>query len=207
MNQPFSILGDWVRDGRLKLADPGAETPSAFPDDLSDDDLFAFAMSDVHALGWSAVSADPRPPVEIRMRDREQDALDALETLLRGGQVDLERSQEYIEKSVQPVGRLYLNDLRRGRFSVQAHLDLHGFDPVDARILLEDFLAEARKKRLTCIRIVHGRGLHSNKDMPILKQNIQRWLATRRMSRFVIAYSSARLCDGGGGAIYVLLRV
>jgi DNA-nicking Smr family endonuclease len=27
------------------------------------------------------------------------------------------------------------------------------------------------------------------------------------MSRHVIAYTSARRCDGGGGAVYVLLRI
>jgi hypothetical protein len=35
---------------------------------------------------------------------------------------------------------------------------------------------------------------------------IQRRLCSRHLSRHVIAYTSARLCDGGGGAVYILLR-
>ena len=45
-----------------------------------------------------------------------------------------------------------------------------------------------------------------HKHHSVLKESIQRWLCTRRMSRHVIAYTSARRCDGGGGAVYVLLR-
>ena len=50
------------------------------------------------------------------------------------------------------------------------------------------------------------RGRHSHKHEPIIKESIQRWLCGRRLGRHVVAYTSARLCDGGGGAVYILLR-
>jgi DNA-nicking Smr family endonuclease len=217
--KPFAILEEWVRQGRIRLA-PQAVTGSeeaggrpdeniaveAFPDGLPDDQLFEFAMRDVKSLGWSAVPLHNRPPVEIQPQDEEQDALRALEDFVTNGNIEIEQTAEYIEGSVHPHGRLYLDDLRSGRFSVQAHIDLHGLNLQEARFILEEFLLESIRAGFTCVRVIHGRGRHSHKHRSVLKENIHRWLCTRRMSRHVIAYTSARRCDGGGGAVYVLLR-
>ena len=222
MNKPFAILEEWVKQGRIHLAsepivesepiytDPNGEPrdlPVApLPQGLSDDELFEFAMKDVKSLGWSAVPLHDRPPLEIQAQDDEQHALRALEEFVRDGNVEIEQTAEYIEGSVHPHGRLYLDDLRSGRFSVQAHLDLHGLTLQDARFVLEEFLLESVRSGFSCVRVIHGRGRHSHKHHPVLKENVQRWLCTRRMSRHVTAYTSARWCDGGGGAVYVLLR-
>ena len=212
MNRPFAILQDWVREGRIRLSDDAAAEPAKpapleeLPADLPDDQLFEFAMRGVKSLGWSAVPLHNRPPKEIQAQDDEQDALRALEEFVRNGNVEIEQTAEYIEASVQPHGRLYLNDLRSGRFSVQAHLDLHGLNLQEARFVLDEFLLESVRAGFSCVRVIHGRGRHSHKHHPVLKENIQRWLCTRRMGRHVIAYTSARRCDGGGGAVYVLLR-
>ncbi|MBI4471622.1 MAG: Smr/MutS family protein [Acidobacteria bacterium] len=178
----------------------------SLPENLSDDELFQFAMKDVKSLGWSAVPLKHRPPVEIQMQVDEQEALRALDEFVRNGDIEIEQTAEYIEGTVHPRGKLYLNDLRAGRFSVQAHLDLHGFNLQEARFSLEDFLYKSVRAGHRCVRVIHGRGRHSHKHHPVLKENIQRWLSNRRMSRYVIAYTSARRCDGGGGAVYVLLR-
>jgi DNA-nicking Smr family endonuclease len=220
MDKPFAILEQWVREGRIHLSyappyAPAGLTPEVEPRDfpadtvpegLTDEELFEYAMRDVKSLGWSKVPLYNRPPVEIQGQDEEQDALRVLEEFVRDGNVELEHTAEYIEGSVQPHGRLYLDDLRSGRFSVQAHLDLHGLNLRDARFVLDEFLLESIRNGFTCVRVIHGRGRHSHKHHPVLKENIQRWLCTRRMSRHVVAYTSARRCDGGGGAVYVLLR-
>jgi len=216
MDKPFAILEQWVKEGRINLShepvrDLVEDEPRDFdvgqmPDGMSDAQLFEFAMKDVKSLGWSAVPLHTKPPVEIQAQDEEQDALRALEEFIRKGNVDIENSGEYIEGSVHPQGRIYLNDLRSGKFSIQAHLDLHGLNQQEARFALEEFLFESLRTGFRCVRVIHGRGRHSLKDQAILKENVQLWLCTRRLRRHVIAYTSARRCDGGGGAVYVLLR-
>lgn len=213
MDKPFAILEQWVKEGRIRLShdtvvdDEPRDFPiERMPDELNDEQLFEFAMKNVKSLGWSAVPLHTRPPVEIQAQDEEGDALRALEEFVREGNVDIEHTAEYIEGSVHPHGKLYLDDLRSGRFSVRAHLDLHGLNQQDARFVLEEFLLESVRAGFSCVRVIHGRGRHSHKHHPILKENIQKWLCTRRMSRHVIAYTSARRCDGGGGAVYILLR-
>jgi DNA-nicking Smr family endonuclease len=218
MDRPFAILEEWVRQGRIRLSNQPLEpvmpviddeqrdfVVEPLPNGLSDAELFELAMKDVKSLGWSAVPLHNRPPVEIQSQDEEQDALRALEEFVRNGNIEIEHTGEYIEGSVHPRGRLYLDDLRSGRFAVQAHIDLHGLNLQEARFTLEEFLLESVRVGFTCVRVIHGRGRHSQTHA-VLKEYVQRWLCTRRMSRHVIAYTSARRCDGGGGAVYVLLR-
>jgi DNA-nicking Smr family endonuclease len=212
MHKPFAVLEELIRDGRIRFTGGtvnGEQREFASPQlpaGMKDDDLFGHAMRDVKALGWSAVPLHHRAPLEIQPQDDEADALRALQQFLRNGDVELEHTAEYIERAVQPRGRLYLDDLRSGRFSVQAWLDLHGMNQQEARFALDEFILAAVRASLTCVRVIHGRGRHSHKHEPVLKESIQRWLCGRRLGRHVVAYTSARLCDGGGGAVYVLLR-
>ncbi|HET9217480.1 MAG TPA: Smr/MutS family protein [Terriglobia bacterium] len=212
MNNPFGVLEELVRSGRIKFANGAAngeqrefEIPK-LPDGMADQDLFEYAMQNVRALGWSAVPLHHRPPLEIQPQNDEEEALRALENFLKHGDVEVEQTPEYIEAAVQPRGRLYLDDLRSGRFSIQAWLDLHGLNQQEARFALDEFILSSVRANLTCVRVIHGRGRHSHKKQPVLKDAIQRWLCSRRLGRHVVAYTSARLCDGGGGAVYILLR-
>jgi len=212
MHKPFAVLEDLVRSGRIRFASGAVNGEErdfaipALPDGMADEELFGHAMRDVKALGWSAVPLHHRPPLEIQPQNGEAEALRVLEEFLKKGDVDVEQTPEYIEAAVQPTGRLYLDDLRSGRFSVQAWLDLHGMNQQEARFALDEFFLGSVRANLTCVRVIHGRGRHSHKKQPVLKDAIQRWLGTRRLGRHVIAYTSARLCDGGGGAVYILLR-
>jgi DNA-nicking Smr family endonuclease len=205
-------LEDLVRQGRIKFANGtvnGEQRDFAVPKlpaGMADEDLFGHAMQDVKALGWSNVPLHYRPPLEIQPQNDEEDALRALKSFLQNGNIEVEQTPEYIEAAVQPRGRLYLEDLRSGRFSVQAWLDLHGMNQQEARFALDEFILASVRASLSCVRVIHGRGRHSHKKQPVLKDAVQRWLCSRRLSRHVIAYTSARSCDGGGGAVYILLR-
>jgi DNA-nicking Smr family endonuclease len=42
--------------------------------------------------------------------------------------------------------------------------------------------------------------------VPILKRNLVDWLSRGPWARSVLAFTSARPCDGGAGALYILLR-
>ena len=214
MHRPFSILDDLVKQGRIRLSKPAARKPRLpVPDkiisgssNLSEEQLFEQAMEDVRPLAADNASPPLRGPVEIRASDDEAEALKVLEEFCRSGRVDVQLSREYVEHSSDPVGRLYLEGLRNGRFAIQAHLDLHGVELERARDEVDTFIAASVRAGHSCVRIVHGRGLHSPEKHSRLKENVQRWLRTRRLGRYIIAYTSARLVDGGGGAVYVLLR-
>ena len=86
---------------------------------------------------------------------------------------------------------------------MQDHLDLHGFDLAGARTVIDRFLKRARG--YTCVRIVHGRGTHSQTEPAILKRAVTTWLSSRRLSHTVIAFAATRWKDGGSGAVYVFI--
>src|SRR5678816_4868702 len=159
MHRPFAVLEDLVRSGRIKFADGtlnGEQRDFAaprLPAGMPDEALFDHAMQDVKALGWSAVPLHHRPPLEIQPQNGEAEALRVLEEFLKKGDVDVEQTPEYIEAAVQPTGRLYLDDLRSGRFSVQAWLDLHGMNQQEARFALDEFILGSVRANLTCVPV------------------------------------------------------
>jgi DNA-nicking Smr family endonuclease len=96
-----------------------------------------------------------------------------------------------------------LRHLRRGRYPVEDELDLHGLSQSAARDHLAEFIASSSHAGLRCVRIVHGKGYRSGARGPVLKIGVNTWL---RRHADVLAFTSARVIDGGTGAVYVLLR-
>lgn len=95
-----------------------------------------------------------------------------------------------------------LRGLRRGEYPIEGELDLHGMTVAQAKRALHGFLTNALARHLGCVRIIHGKGLRSGGDGPVLKSTVNGVL---RKTPAVLAYVSARPADGGTGAVYVLL--
>jgi len=93
--------------------------------------------------------------------------------------------------------------LRRGLYPIEDELDLHGLSQTAARDRLVEFIARSRDGGCRCVRIIHGKGYRSGVRGPVLKTAVNLWL---RRHTDVMAFVSARPIDGGGGAMYVLLR-
>lgn len=93
--------------------------------------------------------------------------------------------------------------LRRGHWSIQGEIDLHGLRTDDAREALATFLREAVRQGLRCVRVVHGKGLGSPGKTPVLKGKVHGWLVQKNE---VLAFVQARGDEGGAGAVVVLLK-
>ena len=101
------------------------------------------------------------------------------------------------------LSRTVLRDLRRGRWSIQNHTDLHGLNRHEAHEEVSRFIAESIVAGKRCIRIVHGRGYGSPGREGILRPLVKSWLSRRKD---VLAFCHAPSCDGGEGALWVLLK-
>jgi len=135
----------------------------------------------------------------------DQEAMKSLEELVRGrGVINLPDTQEYIEWINQDYREDIIEKLHKGRYAVQDCLDLHGIIIEDAEKEVECFLKESIKRGYRCVKIIHGRGRRSVKG-PVLKKALAAWLLGRYRKK-IIAFVTARQCDGGLGALYVLLR-
>jgi DNA-nicking Smr family endonuclease len=92
--------------------------------------------------------------------------------------------------------------LRRGEWTIQSEIDLHGLRTDDAREALASFLREAMRQGQRCVRVVHGKGLGSPGKTPVLKGKVHSWLVQKNE---VLAFVQARGDEGGAGAVVVLL--
>ncbi|WP_210544883.1 Smr/MutS family protein [Rhodoferax sp. PAMC 29310] len=100
------------------------------------------------------------------------------------------------------IGTDVTHKLRRGDWSIQRQLDLHGLRRDDAREALGHFIRQAHKQGIRCVRVVHGKGLGSPGKAPVLKSRVHSWLVQKNE---VLAFVQAKPADGGGGALVVLL--
>jgi DNA-nicking Smr family endonuclease len=165
--------------------------------------LFRGAAAGAMPLADDRVHHEPPLPPALPIQQRRDEA-EALAESLAPAPLDL-----LLEGGDEPaylsngLARNVLKDLRRGRWVIQAHLDLHGATRDQARALLAEFLAASLRRRLRCVRIIHGKGLGSPGRESILKGLVRNWLMQRVE---VLAYCQARAAEGGAGALVVLLR-
>lgn len=111
---------------------------------------------------------------------------------------------EYIEGRAPGVNRRIVKVLREGKIAIKRTLNLRGMFIEEAKKAFEEFMKEAILNGDRCVLIIHGRGLSSKKE-PVLKNKVKDWLEKGMFRKYILAYCSARPCDGGLGATYVLL--
>ncbi len=173
---------------------------------ISDQDRELFQQS---MAGTRKLNIEPRitpekkqpPPRPLQQeKDNQQVLTDMLSDPV--DPADMETGEEllFVRSGIQ---QRTLKKLRRGEFSIEAELDLHGRTKLEAREAIVEFLHFCHSHNLRCVRIIHGKGHGSLGKRPILKQYVNHWL---RQRDDILAFCSARQVDGGTGAIYVLLR-
>jgi DNA-nicking Smr family endonuclease len=167
-------------------------------------EIFREAVRDVVPLPPSDRALHKVSKPAPRPLQRERDESLALKSSL-SDEIDIEallNTDETLSWKRPAIDPQVLPRLRRGHWSVQAHVDLHGLRVEEAREALGVFLADARRREIRCVRIVHGKGLGSLNREPVLKRMVLRWLVQRGD---VLAFCQARPNDGGAGALIVLL--
>lgn len=100
---------------------------------------------------------------------------------------------------VRPGSSHYeLKKLRRGDYSPDLFLDLHGLTQLQAKQELGALLAACRREHVYCACVMHGHGKH------ILKQQTPLWLAQHPD---VLAFHLAPKAFGGDAALLVLVEL
>lgn len=175
------------------------------PAQVTDDDarLFREAIGEVKRLDPVAPApAVPKPEPEPRMFEADEAAVpgELLDMAFDPTLLEVGEELSYLRDGYSPK---LLRQLKRGQFSVQDDIDLHHMNAAAAQACINDFLAEAKRRGIRCVRIVHGKGLRSRAAGPVLKVLTDRMLRRRDD---VVAFASARPMQGGTGAVVVLLK-
>ena len=96
-----------------------------------------------------------------------------------------------------------IRDFNKGNVFIENKLDLHGFNQVDAKNLLEDFINQSIENGKRLILIITGKGKEGE---GVIKNNIISWLNNKSLRNKILAVNHASKKHGGSGAIYILLR-
>jgi DNA-nicking Smr family endonuclease len=206
-NAPFKSL-----EGLLPRLRNSIETPETVSSDYhSEQQLFQDAMRDVRPLDSAEeryVYLNPLPMKRNWCACPESvEAIIELVNLVRGvSDFDLFQSDEYMQWIAPTLNPEILERLQQGGFPIQAHIDLHRMSVEEAQAAVTHFIWKSYADGLSCVLVVHGKGLNSVNKMPVLKRHLENWLRRGRIRKVVRAYASARDHDGGLGALYVLLE-
>lgn len=215
---PFRDMQEQLRTlGRTPEPTPPSPKPNAAlrPAQRADVLQREKALFLAEMAGVTPLPKDPRGRVERRRPSAprplsETDDLEALadlRDLVEGRSAfTIQYTDEYMEGVAPGVDRRLAQRLHRGDYAVQAHIDLHGHTVVEARVAVTQFLMSAYLSGQRCVLLIHGRGLNSKDNRPVLKEQVRIWLSHGRLSRLVLAFATAPVTNGGAGAVYVLLR-
>jgi len=141
-------------------------------------------------------------PVPVQLRRDEQSALrESISDEFDVG--TLLDADEHMSFRRPGIGPDITRKLRLGQWSIQRQLDLHGLRSEEAREALGQFIREAHRHGIRCVRVVHGKGLGSPGKTPVLKRRVQSWLVQKNE---VLAFVQAKPADGGAGALLILLQ-
>ncbi len=168
---------------------------------LSAEDLALFRglMSGTRKLAQDTiVHKPPRKKVsEVPQKKRLSEQMDAshyfsdeFQPLLAG-----EGPTRYVRSD---VSHYELKKLRRGDYSPEIFLDLHGLTQKQAKVELGALIAACRREHIFCASVMHGHGKH------VLKQQTPLWLAQHPM---VMAFHQAPKPLGGDAVLLVLIEV
>ena len=96
-----------------------------------------------------------------------------------------------------------------------SEIDLHGFTLDEANKKIEKFILDSYENGFNKLRIVTGKGLHSNnekdpyvsKDLSILRYSVPEYIKNNNeLMNLITEFKEAKIQEGGEGAFYIILK-
>jgi len=210
-DKPFKDLGEDLKAFDKKEEPVAQKSFTESKKEKSDEDLFHSAMKDVVPIKdnknkGKKHSVKKKSSTDMSFKSNKSKEEEFSNLMKESSAWDVSFSDEYMEGAVSGVGPKIMKKLKRGEFSVQDYIDLHGLTKKEAETVVSEFIINSHNKGMRCVLIVHGRGLGSLNHQPTIKRELPVWFRRGMLKKIVLAFITARPCDGGAGALYVLLK-
>ena len=169
------------------------------------DETFLSAVKDVNPLKVKSKTIDvsakkPKPIPRKLIEDENKVLMDSLSDEYISPEYDFDENTSYLRSGHSPD---IVKKLKKGFWAVQGTIDLHGLVSEEAKEYVVNFIHDCKRKKVRCIRIIHGKGYGSVNKEPVLKKKVRNWLCQKDE---VIAFAEAPKHDGGSGVVLVLLK-
>jgi DNA-nicking Smr family endonuclease len=177
--------------------------------DVDDTDLFRAVMQDVKPLKRRAPCAGPLPSPSLKPALAKKDTPKT--SPIRHQIAPLPSHHLRLKQSsichgdIAGIDRRTGQRFKRGQLTVEASLDLHGLNQVEAHRELDGFLSRQYMTGKRCVIVITGKGVGKNGG-GVLRAAVPRWLNESPNREKVLAFEYARQRDGGAGALYVLIK-
>ena len=177
---------------------------------MQDDDdfsLFQTQMRGVRRIQVDQAETGKPPSDRQQIANRRQNATQRSESIKVDGLSDQfvidVGAEDELYWARDGVQEGQMRKLKAGQIAFEGSLDLHGMTVEKARDILWDFLAEATRLEIRCVRITHGKAARLDGKRPLIKSHVNTWL---RQHPQVLGFTSCLPRHGGTGALYVILK-
>ncbi|WP_051640706.1 Smr/MutS family protein [Thiomicrorhabdus sp. Milos-T2] len=180
---------------------------------VEDKSIFLEAMKDVKPLNTTKKNESYNPKAINAAQKSVLKRVKRKANLEQKKQTTLETEKDFSTSKVSAFESILyhqkgirlqeLSKLKKGEFSIQAVLDLHGFTQDTAEQQIIEFVSHCYHEKYRFIRIIHGKGYNSEDEYPILKNLVNQLL---RQIKVIIAFASTPEKDGGTGAVNLFLK-
>ncbi len=173
-------------------------------DGLDDASDFLKAVTDVKSLQNKGREVLPEIKPEVsKVNNCNNPMQDFMDGKL---EFSIHSTDQYVEGHVLGLDLMTLAKLQARQYSPEAHIDLHGLNSEQAYNNLIGFFRNSYHRGLRTVLVVTGKGRNSFDGTPILRAKVQEWFTKEPFKRVILAFCSAKIEDGGAGALYVLIR-
>ena len=116
--------------------------------------------------------------------------------------------KDYKFKKLKSGDNFYIDkkdfkNLKNNSLKVDAILDLHGFNKIEAYSKLTNFVKNCYTNNLKNVVVITGKG-DNNKG--ILKLSTPKWLVDEKISKYIVGFNEMPDKRGGQGALFIKLK-
>ena len=121
-------------------------------------------------------------------------------------------SEKKVSGGSKSMDQKALKKLKKGKFTPEAKLDLHGLTSEQAHRVLMPFIINNYKQNKRLVLVITGKGEKNNNNtygsssLGVLKKKVPQWLRIKPVNDCILDIVESHQKDGGSGALYVYLK-
>ena len=208
-NNPFSNL-----KGFTVSASPPEKPPQKLPPvERSKEENSGSFAEEMALLGVRPLPVDSKPdPENLRSPESQGAAVSEPESeeelfLQSIGEMQVCFSDQWStdQDELPAASARRMKQLKQGKLIPDASLDLHGLQRAEVAAKIAFFLQNADYQGWQTLLVITGKGLHSEDNEPVLRKEVERYLAGAGR-KWVAEWGRAPEKYGGAGALVLFLR-